>query len=299
MDDYVYRRDLISTGVLLDLSKRSNKAGTLRLASHVALIVISGLLVWLSYGTWYAVITSAGYGYCLTFLFAPLHECIHGTAFRSAMANKIVAATVGFLLLLPSNYFRLFHFQHHRYTNNAELDPELQFPKPSTKLQYFCAMSGLNSYWWPQLKALFTHATGRVKEEFIPESSRSKIILEARIHVFAYFIVLIISIYFQSYALLIFWVIPVMIGMIFLRLFLLAEHTGCEYTANMMLNTRTTLTNPLLRFITWNMPYHCEHHLFPSVPFHMLPKLHDSLKKRLSTVTSNYTNFHKEFIRSL
>lgn len=299
MDDFIYRRNLINADLLLGLSKRSNSAGTLRLLSHLVLIILSGYLVWLSYGTWWVIPATISYGFCLTFLFAPLHECIHGTAFRSRIVNKLAATSVGFLLLLPANYFRLFHFQHHRYTNDPERDPELQTPKPGTKFQYIWALSGLNSYWWPQLKALFTHAVGRVKEKFIPESSKSKIILEARLHVIGYLIVLSGSILFQSNALLIFWIIPIMVGMIFLRLFLLAEHTGCEYTGNMMRNTRTTLSNPIMRFITWNMPFHCEHHLFPSVPFHMLPKLHDHLSDRISTETPSYTFFHKEFIRSL
>ena len=276
MDGYIYRRDLINSNLLLSISKRSDKAGALRLVSHLMVIILCGYLVWLSIGTWWLAVTSTSCGISLTFLFAPLHECIHGTAFRSKKANKILAAVAGFLLLLPSFYFRLFHFQHHKFTNNPKFDPELQTPKPRTKFQYFFSMSGLNSYWWPQLKVLVSHAAGRVNENFIPESRDNKIILEARLHVLAYLVVIVSSIVLQSYLVLIFWIIPVMLGMVFLRLFLLAEHAECDYTSNMMRNTRTTLTNPIVRFISWNMPYHCEHHLFPSVPFHMLPKLHNA-----------------------
>ena len=28
-----------------------------------------------------------------------------------------------------------------------------------------------------------------------------------------------------------------------------------------------------MRWFAWNMPYHVEHHAYPSVPFHALPKL--------------------------
>ena len=38
-------------------------------------------------------------------------------------------------------------------------------------------------------------------------------------------------------------------------------------------NTRTTMTTELVQWLAWNMPYHVEHHAYPSVPFHALPKL--------------------------
>jgi Fatty acid desaturase len=44
----------------------------------------------------------------------------------------------------------------------------------------------------------------------------------------------------------------------------IAEHTGMEEGPDPLTNTRTTLTNPLIRFLYWNMPYHAAHHLAPS-----------------------------------
>ena len=32
--------------------------------------------------------------------------------------------------------------------------------------------------------------------------------------------------------------------------------------------------NPINRFLYLNMNYHVEHHMFPLVPYHNLPKLH-------------------------
>ena len=36
--------------------------------------------------------------------------------------------------------------------------------------------------------------------------------------------------------------------------------------------------NPIHRFLYWNMNYHVEHHMFPLVPFHALPLLHQAVK---------------------
>lgn len=38
------------------------------------------------------------------------------------------------------------------------------------------------------------------------------------------------------------------------------------------------MMNPVFRFLYWNMNYHVEHHMFPMVPFHALPQLHDAVK---------------------
>ena len=123
MENFIQRRDLVTSKELRGFSDRTNTAGTIRLALHLILIGFFGWLVWLSYGSWWIVYSWIPYGLLLAFLFAPLHECIHGTAFRSKPLNTLVGAVAGFLLLLPARYFRSFHFQHHRFTNDSERDP--------------------------------------------------------------------------------------------------------------------------------------------------------------------------------
>ena len=39
--------------------------------------------------------------------------------------------------------------------------------------------------------------------------------------------------------------------------------------------------NPVLRFLYWNMNFHVEHHMFPMVPYHALPKLHVEMQGEL------------------
>jgi hypothetical protein len=65
---------------------------------------------------------------------------------------------------------------------------------------------------------------------------------------------------------------PLLVGQGFLRPYLLAEHTACAFTRDCLENTRTTLTLWLVRLFAWNMPYHGEHHAYPAVPFHALPR---------------------------
>ena len=79
---------------------------------------------------------------------------------------------------------------------------------------------------------------------------------------------------FRSWLVVQLWLLPVLVGQPFLRAYLLAEHTGCPSGEGTAVGTRTTLTNPLMRFLAWNMPFHSEHHAHPQVPFHALPALH-------------------------
>ena len=76
-----------------------------------------------------------------------------------------------------------------------------------------------------------------------------------------------------------FWILPQLMAQPLLRLYLLAEHTGCTTDRNGLTNTRTVLTSPVLRVLMWNMPYHAEHHLYPFIPFHRLADAHGVLRR--------------------
>ncbi len=299
MHDFAYRKNLLEPALIRQLSQRSNKDATVRLIIHIALIAIGATMVSLAGFSWWLLPAWIVYGIVLMFLFSPLHECIHRTAFRNRTANDLVATVIGFLIMLPANYFRNFHFAHHRYTNDPKRDPELLTPKPATLPQYLWAMCGLGAYWWAQFRTIVQHSLGSVSEDFIAESSHRAIILEARLHLVLYLAVIGASVLFETTVFIFYWLIPAVLGTVGLRLFLHAEHAGCELSDNMLRNTRTTLTNPAIKLLTWNMPYHCEHHVFPAVPFHQLPVLHQHLKDHLAVASNGYCRFHREFVDSI
>jgi fatty acid desaturase len=49
----------------------------------------------------------------------------------------------------------------------------------------------------------------------------------------------------------------------------------------------------------WNMPFHAEHHLYPSLPFHALPKAHAALAPRLVHCERGYLAVHRRFLTAL
>jgi fatty acid desaturase len=60
------------------------------------------------------------HGIVLVFLFAPLHESLHRTAFRSRWLNNGVAWFAGLVLLLPPDWFRAFHRDWQQRLANRE-----------------------------------------------------------------------------------------------------------------------------------------------------------------------------------
>ncbi|MGH6959212.1 MAG: fatty acid desaturase, partial [Dongiaceae bacterium] len=142
-------------------------------------------------------------------------------------------------------------------------------------------------------------ALGRTPEPFIPPPTASRVIREARLLLGFYALIAIVSLATGSTIALIYWVIPALAGQPLLRLYLLAEHTGCPLVPDMLANTRTTLSNAAVRFLAWNMPWHTEHHAFPSVPFHALPALHDDLRADLRVVAPGYIAVNREILRNL
>lgn len=298
MQEEVHKSAAVPYGELKALSEPSDAAGLRHLFGHAVLILCSGVLIWLSRDTlWLLLPALLLHGIFITFLFAPLHETIHRTAFRSRWLNDGLAWFCGAVLLLPPVYFRYFHFAHHRHTQDRERDPEIATPRPASWRDYLLHISGL-PYWTSYVRILLVHAAGRVSEPFVPKGKRHEVVREARILLAAYLAIAALSFATGSAAALFYWVIPALLGQPFLRLYLLAEHGNCPLVRDMLANTRTTLTSGIVRFLAWNMPYHTEHHVYPALPFHKLPAAHAILRDKLKVVTPGYWQAQKEIIGS-
>ena len=280
------------------LRRRSDAKGLTRLATHLAVLALTGVLVTLTQGSAWMVGALWLHGVVLVFLFAPLHESVHYTAFASRWINRRVADVIGFLLLLPSRYFRAFHLTHHQFTQDPERDPELASPKPRTLGELLFAVSGL-PLWRERVTTLLRHTRGRVDEPFIEPARRRRIAWEARAHLALYVGAAAVSLALASDVLLWYWVVPALIAQPMLRIFLLAEHTGCPLVPDMLRNSRTTHTNALVRFLAWNMPYHSEHHTYAAVPFHALPALHERLKDRIAVQSPGYARTIRDIAAGL
>lgn len=279
----------------------SDAAGLFRLAGHLGLIAGLAAAVWAleREGGWLTALPAqAALGVTLVFLFAPLHETIHRTAFRSRWLNDVVAAATGAVLILPPQYFRAFHLAHHRFTQIPGQDPELPGKEIRSRWDYVRHISGL-PYWGAAVSGLLWRAAGRAEAPYLTGRTARRTVWEARGYLAFYLAAAGASIAAGSSVLLTYWLIPVLAGQPFLRLYLLAEHKGCALTFDMFRNTRTTLTAAPVRWLDWNMPFHTAHHAFMAVPFHRLPEAHARFAERIAVITPGYTAFHRDYVRRL
>jgi len=295
MDETVYAHPQHDRQAIRPLETRSDRRGSIQFGAHCGLLLLTGGAIYVSRGSPWIVGAMILHGVSLVFLFSAEHECIHRTAFRRRWLNDAAAWIAGLLILLPPAYFRYFHFAHHRHTQDSERDPELAVSKPATIGQWLLQVSGW-LYWRAEIALLISHAFGRVVAAFVPLRGRAELVREARIFLAIYAAAAALSIALQSDALLIYWIIPALIGQPFLRLYLMAEHTGCALSSDMLANSRTTLSNSAVRFIAWNMPYHAEHHAFPAVPFHALPAAHRLLRSDLKVVAKGYLSVQRAIV---
>ena len=284
--------------VIQQLSRRSDLKGLVQLTGHLSLLILTTVTLAQSWSSGWVLPALLAQAIVLTFLFAPLHETIHFTAFRARGLNNIVAACIGFMQLLPCQYFRSFHYAHHRHTQNPQLDPELIDKKPYTRRSWLMHVSGL-PLWRGNILSIYRHAMGFVDEAYLQERHHSKIIAEARWHVGGYLAILIVSLIYANAWFWWYWLLPSLLGQPFLRLFLLAEHNGCDLNDKMLENSRTTYTVPLLNFLAWNMPYHAEHHYLASIPFHALPALHAWTGQQVKHKGTGYWQVNREIVSQI
>jgi fatty acid desaturase len=75
------------------------------------------------------------------------------------------------------------------------------------------------------------------------------------------------------------------------------QHGGlADNVTDHRLNSRTVYMNPISRFLYWNMNYHVEHHMFPMVPFHALPRLHELIKHDLPEPNPSMWHAYREMV---
>ncbi|MGX9357024.1 fatty acid desaturase [Roseobacteraceae bacterium S113] len=276
-----------------DLTYRSDAAGLRHLAGHLGAIGLS--TAWISLGLPGWPIALFVQGVLLVFLFTLLHETSHQTPFASTWLNKVVGHLCGAILFLPRRWFRYFHMAHHRYTQIPGKDPELNSPKPEGWGAYLWHVSGV-PVWRAIVVMLWRNGTGLARDDYVPDAKRGEVILETRVYLAGYGVLLGASVALQSWVLFWVWLLPLVLGQPFLRLYLLAEHGRCAYVANMLENTRTTYTSRVIRALAWNMPYHTEHHSYPAVPFYKLPELHKHMRPHLVETSDGYGAFHEQYV---
>ncbi|MFB9758835.1 fatty acid desaturase family protein [Ectobacillus funiculus] len=265
-----------------ELMKRKNGPAIRDTIIWFSLLIGAGILAYMSWGTWLAVPAFLVYG---ILYMAPAdsrwHECGHGTAFKTPWMNEVVYQIASFMALRPATPWRWSHARHHTDTIIVGSDPEIIAPRPPVWKILLMELAHL--YGGPQsLIRVIIHCFGKLdpeENEYIPESERQKTYWESRIWVLIFAAVIAACISMGSILPAMFIILPTFYGSMLTLCTGISQHLGLkEDVLDHRLNSRTFYTNPVLRFLYWNMNYHIEHHMFPMVPYHALPALHEEMK---------------------
>ncbi len=268
-----------------------------------ALLFVSGYATYLLWGSWWAAmpyaIYAALYGSTSD---SRWHESEHGTAFKTDWMNRALYELASFMVMRESTLWRWSHTRHHSDTIIVGRDPEIAVPRPPNLRAMALGIFNLGVY-RNYFGQILTHARGRMRPQektYIPESEFPKICFKARIYVLIYAVTLGLAIYTRSILPLMYVGLPNIFGTWLMLVYGYTQHAGlAENVLDHRLNCRTVYMNPVHRYLYWNMNYHVEHHMFPLVPYHNLPRLHALVKPDMPVPYNGLVEAFREIIPTI
>ena len=227
------------------------------------------------------------------------HECGHGTAFKTRWMNDVVYQIASFQVMRNPVTWRWSHARHHTDTIIVGRDAEIAVMRPPALLKLALAFIGFPDAFL-SLRTLLRNALGELspdEKNYIPDSEQPKAVFAARVHIAIYAATLIAAMAMRSFLPLMLIGLPRMYGCWHMMMTGLLQHGGlADNVLDHRLNSRTVYMNPISRFIYWNMNYHVEHHMFPMVPYHALPRLHALIKDDLPPPNTSILDGYREMI---
>ena len=228
------------------------------------------------------------------------HECGHGTAFKTRWMNDVIYQIACFMIMRPPTVWRWSHTRHHTDTIIVGCDPEIAIMRPTAILRTIGLFFAIPQT-FGALKNLFIHVGGHLTAEeltYVPEMERHRVFFVARVWMVIHLFVVALALYLHSWLpVLLIGPLPTMYGAWLHVITGLTQHGGlAEDVLDHRLNSRTVLMNPVLRFLYWNMNYHVEHHMFPMVPYHQLPKLYEEMKPFCLPANTSVLDAYREII---
>jgi fatty acid desaturase len=259
------------------------------------------------YGSWWCVPFFLAYGVLYgSATDSRWHECGHGTAFKTSWMNRTVYQIACFMIMRNPTVWRWSHARHHADTIIVGRDPEISVMRPPDLLKLVLGFVGILDAWYG-LTDMVRYAIGQVtpaERTFIPAKEIPRVFFAARVWVAIYAATILLAVALHSWLPILLVGTPRLYGCWHMVMCGVLQHGGlADNVTDHRLNSRTVYMNPVSRFIYWNMNYHVEHHMFPAVPYHALPKLHALIKHDLPppspSILAGYREMIPAFLRQL
>jgi len=297
-----YHSDVPRTA-MKDLMQRSDWPALRDTVIWLGLLAATALGEIATWGSWWAVPFFVAYGVLYgSACDSRWHECGHGTAFRTGWMNDAVYHIASFMVMRNPVSWRWSHARHHTDTIIVGRDPEIALMRPPELILAALHFIGIPDV-FPHFRVIARNALGRItpeEKDYLPESARADAVYWARVHMAIYAGAVLAALATSSLLPLMLIGGPRIYGAWHMVLTGLLQHGGlAEDVLDHRLNSRTVLINPVSRWIYWNMNYHIEHHMFPMVPYHALPRLHALIKDDLPPPNPSMAHAYDELLRAL
>lgn len=314
--DIQWYRSPIDKKVMSELMKTSDLKGFRQVLLQLSLSLLTGILAWrvaheisretwmwsvplfiaslYLHGTFYAFFGGAG----------PIHELSHKTVFRNKTWNEFFLKLYSFLSYHNWVGFRASHVKHHQVTIHSDLDGEVVLPFFLKPFHWITAFTFNPLAPWQTFKTFFSHARGQYVSDWerkifsaAPEQTRQQHRRWAQIVLAGHALLAVTFLALNQWSLiLIVTLAPFYCGWL-AHLCVYPQHVGLMQNSNdFRLCCRTYTCHWLPGFLYWNMQYHIEHHMYPSVPFYNLPRLRKAIESDLPPASHGLWDTWKEVL---
>jgi fatty acid desaturase len=179
--------------VLKELSKKSDIKGLQHVSVFFGLLLVTGTLAYITWGTWWSAFWFLVYGNIYGFSNPLWHETGHKTAFKSKSLNEFFYYISSYLSNFEPLRWRYTHFVHHGNTYSTEnpFDHEIEYGNnlketPKNLIMNLIPFMELLYFKKSIAYEIIQHAFGvktKVMQDCIPENAQSKVIFNSRVFV--------------------------------------------------------------------------------------------------------------------
>ena len=234
-------------------------------------------------------------GFLLVCCFNVIHDCAHKNFVQDPRFCNWFGVILATMLLVNFSIFKSLHLDHHRFTN---MPNDTQRPRDYQNLwQYLIAIP----HWKFPIRT-FTLSFNSLRNIF-PSSVRSRIVRSEVIRdtyfLFSWVILIVACSIIYPLIMLELYLVPIFFYFSMIFFVTATEHSRCDKTDDKTRNTRSIISNPLLRFFSNGFNFHAEHHLYPAIPSPQLIHVNRKIGKYLKYNEKSYFAFHLKLIFSL
>ncbi len=300
-------RTKVDKRVMSKLMRKSDARAFAQIIPQLGLFAATGTLVWLAFLN----IHAANWTWAVPLLILALfvhgtfasffggtacHELCHKTPFKTQFWNDFFLKLYAFLSWFDPIAYRVSHVKHHQVTVHKDYDGEVVLPQGldwhGVKF-ILISLACHPMFPFTLVRKWLKIARGNISEgswsfspewifRILPETNtllRREHRAWARTLLLGHLILAILFVATGHWFLIIIVTFGCQYGGWLQLLCGAPQHAGLSSNVpDFRLCCRTYTCGWLMGFLYWNMQYHIEHHMFPSVPFYRLPRLRKAIE---------------------